>query len=277
MISTQNKGFSGGMPRLEKTFISAFSVLELLVAVAVLAVLVIMLTGAFSVFSHFATTTDRRMETDKQARTAFDRLATDLESAVNKRGVTVEFFKNQGLGGASAGLNDAILMLANVRSQSPDSRLAVVGYGVDAYQNEGEDFTHEVLQRFITPFLWDDDTKNISLSGNIEAQPMAEGILRLELAFVNDAGQIVVDIPENAEEQKAFINSLKSVICAIVILDEQSLRKLDDSQRQSLVGRFRDAVAGKTPLEDWQNVSLEGFPQPVLENIRFHQRYFRLK
>lgn len=276
MSSTRNKGAKEG-DRRRKIGGSAFSIVELLVAVAVLAVLVTLLTGAFSLFSQVAATTSRRLETGKQARTVFDRLAIDLDLAVNNRGVVIEFLKNQGLGGEASSQNDALLMLANVRSQSSDSRLAVVGYGVGTYQNKGEDFSLGVLHRYTAPFSWDDDTKKLALPEDAEAQPMAEGVLRFELAFVNDAGQIVVEIPTDEEEREEFMSTLKSVVCTIVTLDEQSLRKLDDSQRTSLAQRFRDAEAGKMPLEEWQKVNLSDLPQPVAENIRFHQRYFRLK
>lgn len=274
MKSTRSRGSEGIGSRRGA---SAFSLIELLVAVAVLAALVTLLTGAFSLFSQVAATSSKRLETGKQARAAFDRLAIDLDLAVKNRGVAIEFFKNQGLGGEASGLNDAILALVNARSQSAESRLALVGYGAADYRNQGEDFTMGVLQRYTAPFLWGDDTKTIVLPANAEAQPMAEGILRFELAFVNDAGQIVVDIPAGAADRKEFASGLQSVICTIVALDEETLRKLTDTQRRSLVERFRDAEPGKTPLGDWQQVSLADLPQPVRENIRFHQRYFRLK
>lgn len=252
----------------------AFTIIELLVGFAILAVLVTLLLSVFSNFSQVTTSANRQMEVDKQSRTIFDRMAFDIGSAINSGNVRMIFKKNEFLPGGAASNNDAFVLLADAKSPSPDGRLAKVGYAVGPYTDPTvTDMTVQTVLRYVQPFGWDDDTTTIEITDNKYAQPIAPGIIRFELSFVKD-GQIVATPP--AGDLTDFYEGLEAIICTVATVDENVLQKLTPSERTAMAGLLQDDPDGK-PLQRWQAVNLSAFPKAAVPSLRFHQRYFQLK
>ena len=250
--------------------LQAFTLVEVLVSCSVMMVLLIILAGATSNFSNLIILSNTRLETGKQARAVFDRLNFDLNSAINHGGVSLKFLKNQKLlGPATTTLNDAIVLLASAKSTSADSRMAKIGYEVNEQTNASKGFVEETLTRCVEPFLWTDSTSALAISNAAARQTLAPGVFRLELAFLKKDGTIVAAAPPSDE--------IKAVICAVAVLNEDVLARLKDSERKTLADSLPDAVDGSAPLAQWNLANLGSMPSGVVQNVRFHQRFFYLK
>lgn len=253
----------------------AFTIVELLVGFAILAMLVTLLLSVFSNFSQVTTSANRQIEVDKQSRTIFDRMAFDIGSAINSGNVRMTFKKNEFLPGGSASKNDTIVLLTDAKTPVNDGRLAKVGYAIGPYADKSRNMTTQTVLRYVQPFTWDDDTTNIEITDATYAQPIAPGIIRFELSFVRD-GQIVAAPPSDPDELEDFYAGLEAIICTVATVDEDTLQKISPGERTALANLFDDAPDGK-PLELWQRVNFSTLPKPVAKSLRFHQRYFQLK
>lgn len=253
---------------------------EMLVGFAVLSVLVAMLLAAFSNFSEVTSTSRKRVEVNKQPRIMFDRMAFDINSAVSSGGVRLGFRKNDALPGGTVSKDDVLVLLTDAKSSDPTGRLAKIGYGVGPYNDKASQTSRQTVLRYVEPFLWSDDTTKIDLSDSAGAQPIAPGILRFELAFVDEDGGIRAAPPSGPADSAAvrsFYDRLAAIICTVATLDEDTLRLLTQSQRDSIADRLNDPADGETPLTLWQSAEFSDLPRPVAKGLRFHQRYFRLK
>lgn len=258
----------------------AFSILEMLVGFAVLSVLVALLLAAFSNFSEVTSTSRKRVEVNKQPRIMFDRMAFDINSSVSSGGVRMGFRKNDALAGGTASKDDVLVLLTDAKSSDPAGRLAKIGYGVGPYDDKVSQTTRQTVLRYVEPFLWSDDTTEIELTNAASPQPIAPGILRFELAFVDEDGSIHAappNGPANSDAVRAFYDGLAAIICTVATLDEDSLRLLSPADRETISNRLDDAVDGQAPMMLWQAAGFSDLPQAVSKGLRFHQRYFRLK
>jgi len=258
----------------------AFTLIEVLVGFAVLAAVVTLLLSVFSNFSQITSTSNRRIETNKQPRAMFDRMAFDIGSAVSSGGVNIVFKKNEALPSGTSPKNDALILLTDAKNRDPQSRMAKIGYSVGPYQDQTRNMVVETVLRYVEPFGWGDDTSAIGITSSADAQPIAMGILRFELAFVNRDGKILAGpppAPADSDQMREFYENLSAIICTVATLDEDSLQKLTPTERDAIVNRLDDAVDNQAPLAVWQSIDFANLPLPARQGLRFHQRYFRLK
>lgn len=247
----------------------AFTLIEVMVSCAVLAVLVALLSSTFSNFAGLTSSSGRRIETGNQIRTVFDRMAFDLSSAVREGGVEIRFAKNARVIGGLATVNDSMELLTDARSTSASSRLARVGYEVAEDENPAVAKPLQSLFRCVEPFLWTDDTGDAGLTANAERQPLGRGVFRMELSFLKTDGSLVA-APPSADE-------IAAVVCSTAWLDGATYGQLPDGTAEALAAALPDAVDGALPLSNWSADRFAAFPPAVGRNVRFHQRQFYLK
>lgn len=247
-----------------------FTLIEILVASAVLALLVALLASTFSHFAGVTSTSGKRLETSNQIRTVFDRMAFDLRSSVRNAGMTISFLKNKQATGGTTTVNDAISFLVDARTTSPQSRFARVGYEVsdETFSPDGTPPTS--LMRCLEPFYWTDNAATPALTSNADRQVFGRGVFRFELSFIRTDGGIVADPPASSSD-------ISAVVCTTASLDESTFAKLTEAQRSQLVNAFPDSVNGSLPLSAWAHTSLSGLPIPVTQHVRFNQRVFKLQ
>src|SRR5205807_2092790 len=111
-----------------------FTIVELLVSVAVLVVLVLLISRLFSSAATITTSGNKRMDADAQTRPLFERMAVDLSQMVKRS--DLDFFgKNtaspNSVGGSMSG-NDQIAFYSTVTGYYPSSGsqspISLVGY-----------------------------------------------------------------------------------------------------------------------------------------------------
>lgn len=246
-----------------------FTLIEVLVSCAVLSLLVVLLASAFSGFASLTRSSSARLEVNNQVRAAFDRLAFDLAAAVRNSDAPIDFRKNSQVIGSSGSVNDSLTLLADARTTMSGSRLARVGYQVERSMEAASGLVSDNLVRCVEPFEWTDSVANIALIGSGEKQVLVTGVFRLELCFLKTDGTLVAIPPAQKE--------ISAVICAVASLDETTLSKLTTAQLDQLALALPDAVAGRLPLSDWKLNDFTALPRPVVQNVRFHQRYFYLR
>ncbi|MFV0417007.1 MAG: type II secretion system protein J [Chthoniobacterales bacterium] len=250
-----------------------FTVIEVLVACAVLALMVAVLAALVSSFTGMIGLSSKRLKTGNQSRTVFDRMAFDLNSSVHTGGTEILFRKNAQASGGTATPNDSLLFLTNARTESADSRLAYIGYEVGEDTNEATGTITKSLLRGSKPFLWNDDITQASLGSGASLQALGRGVFRMEICFLKTDGTIVADPP--AEDEIA------AVICSTATLDEDTFAKLDSGERDSLADKLPNATDRELPLSTWSVDKFNSLPPrariPVQQNVRFNQRYFYLQ
>jgi len=264
---------------------AAFSLIEILVACAVLALIVVLLAATFSNFANVTSVSGRRMESGNQSRTVFDRLELDLASSIRSSGVEIKFFKND------SG-NDELAFLANARPVTVNAattpRMAKIGYEVPS-ANTGLDLAGRYsLSRDTEPFSWNDSAVSFLSTGTnsglipfstlitsaAQQQMLGRGIFRFELSFLKTDGTIKATAPDFSE--------VAAIICSTAALDESTIAKLTAGQMTDLMDALGDSVDGSLPTVDskkqaWSVERFASFPDFVKQNVRFNQRYFYLK
>lgn len=258
----------------------AFSILELLVAMAVLALLTVLLATAFSNFAQVASSSSRRMETSQQARALFDRMAFDIGSAVKSGATGIAFWEDETISGESDSDNDVLVLLTDAKTSDPGGRMAVVGYEVGNFEDKSLDMDTRTVLRHVEPFAWEDDTTTMAITDAADAQPIAPGIIRFELAYLTANGTILGSPPPadaDAETLRAFREDLTAVICAIATVDEDTLRRVTPEQLEDVALSLGNPDDGESPMSVWQEVDMSDLPPPVVQGLRFHERFFPVK
>ena len=87
-------------------FRAGFTLVEILVAIAVLAIIIVVAAKMTSTASAVATVSDKHIDANDQARMVFDRMADDFARIVRRRDADYLFWKNAASG--STGTNDVM-------------------------------------------------------------------------------------------------------------------------------------------------------------------------
>jgi prepilin-type N-terminal cleavage/methylation domain-containing protein len=154
--------------------VDAFTLVELLVAMAVLLLLVGMVTQLTNTAAVTITDSNKHMDADSQARLIFDRMAIDFAKMLKRTDVDYVFYKTVGHGNSSA--NDAMFFYSEAPAYyenttiapSLKSPVALVGYRVNSVLQ---------LERLGKGLTWDGATNNSS------TPPMPGGV-----AFLSTSG-----------------------------------------------------------------------------------------
>lgn len=256
-------------PRLRFRQGRGFSIVEILVACGVLAILVTILASAFSGFASLASSSGGRLEVNNQVRAAFDRLAFDLGSRIWNDDVQLDFRKNATISGGGVSNNDSLVLLVDARSTEVASRFARIGYEIGRETDAASGIAGDGLLRRVEPFWWSDDLLNASLTSAAVRQLLGGGIFRMEISFLKRDGTVVASPPPQ--------DDISAVIVSTAALDERTLSKLSVDQLSSLAQELPDAVDGKLPMAEWRPEGFVSVSRAVAQGVRFHQRYFYLR
>ena len=75
---------------------SGFTLLELMVSIAVLAIIVVVVAQMLGMAGFLTTNNDKHMDANDQSRMVFDRMANDFARMVRRKDVDYIFWKNTG-------------------------------------------------------------------------------------------------------------------------------------------------------------------------------------
>ncbi|MCE9543847.1 MAG: hypothetical protein K8R38_10100 [Verrucomicrobia bacterium] len=259
---------------------SAFTIVELLIAAAVLALLVVLVAQMVGSIASGTAASGKRISADDEARMVFDRMAGDFSGMIMRPDVNPLFIPNAG--------NDEIYFYSRAPAfftNKINSQIALIGYRV----------TTNGLERLGQGQGWDDllftngPVATNASSTNFSA--IAPSVFRMECALLMKQGSTNNDGTVNGT--KAFFQTnnpgqamkdVSGVVVALGILDQAS-RKITPAGTVSGwsndVTDFPDATINGIQISGssgWLTKarSIPGIPRAASSQIRIYQRYFPL-
>ena len=243
-----------------------FTIVELLVALSVLAILVVLMAQVINQVAVTMTRASEHAQSDSEADVVFGRLADDIAQVVNRPDLdslfigmptdpsgTVHndqmFFYTQGSGFST-----------NSANQSP---VTLVSYLV----------TNQALKRMGVARSWDDQsfiTPSNSLTGFNGSSPLTnfDGTTNGNNSYAYISG---VTNPWHG------LTNVASIVVALGVLDQTSRKILTDQQLSNLAAAFPDAITnGGIPIVNWASnqYSVAGIPRAALSQVRIYQHSF---
>ena len=263
---------------------SAFTIVELLIAVAVLALLVVMVAQMVGSIASGTAASSKRLGADDEARMVFDRMGGDFFGMIMRPDVNPLFITNSG--------NDEIYFYSRApasftnSTNSQNSQIALIGYRV----------TTNGLERLGQGLGWDDLLfTNGSVATNASStnfSAIAPSVFRMEYTLLmkqggtNNAGAVYgtnAFLQSNNPGQS--MKDVSGIVVALGILDQAS-RKITPAGTvtgwSNDITDFPDATTNSgIPISGssgWVTKarSITGVPQSARSQIRIYQRYFPL-
>ena len=273
----------------------AFTILELLVSIAVLVILILLVSRLFISAAAVITSGNRRMDADAQLRPLFDRIAVDFSQMVRRS--DLDFFgKNSAApnsSGGSMGGNDQIAFYSCVAGYYPtpsfQSPISLVGYRVNSDSN-GRSFNK--LERMSKGLIWNGVSSSYTPILFLDSASTTTIANKWPAAVSNSTtdsdyeliGPYVSDTPWNTSTGHTSVSGMQDVaaisVC-IAIIDPKTKVLISDSQLTTLAGRLPDFSSSMRPgdlLSQWQAAldATTDIPRPSVSAIRIYERYFYL-
>jgi hypothetical protein len=255
----------------------AFTILEMLVAMAVFLLMALMVVGLIDGTMRITSQSQRRISADAGTRQALDRMTADFSHAIVRADLPFRIEKNDG--------NDSITFFAQAEGYTPGRGISMIGYrvmsnslqrGVEAtgWTSNAIGFTTLSIARTNTDYLKIDES-------NYET--VAPDVFRLEFAFLMGNGVISNAVGTNSaysantyvasmasSPRESTTNTVRGVFVGVAALDARARNTLPIGP--VLPDRFKDS-SNNDILTGWDApITDTTLPQPVRESLRIYQR-----
>ena len=271
-----------------------FTLIEMLVAIAVLTILIVIVSTLFTSASNVTSTGTKRMDIDSELRPVFNRIAVDLAKMV-KRSDVAAHAKTQG---STQTGNDLIAFYSLVDGFFPTSNTAekrqpqttLVSYRINpSFRFErmakglafaGQHPSPPLLFGTANTIAANWSTATSSNAPDADYSVVAAGVFRFEYYYILKSTGAASEAPWPAIPQ-INVTDIGALAVNIAVIDPRSRALVTDSAIADLVGRMTDyeQAMGTTGLiEAWQT-TIDGttnIPRVALQNIRLYQRIFTL-
>ncbi len=285
----------------------AFSLVELLVAMAVFAILGLLTISIISATDRSTNLSIRDIDSASQARLALDRIGMDLRGLV-KRDDLAFAAQNIPVGTADALMVFASLVASAGIPASDNRNISIVAYQVGPHSDNADRLC---LLRGAKPIKWA-DTGFFGLQSNglppvsIPAafspvypgdyDVLASGIIRMVVGFqlypdnqpviLADGssvplaqGQIVYSPPLQTRPASANgltvknvdLSRISAIVVGIVVLDMNTLRLANADQTKSLASAFPVPVSNKLPVQAWSAIANDVTATPAAVPVQVRQ------
>jgi type II secretory pathway component PulJ len=293
----------------------AFTLVEMVVSISVLTLLVLLCTRLLNSASTIATTGNKRMDTDNQARPVLDRMAEDFSQIVKR--ADVDYFLKSAAGSTTTGSNDQIAFYGQVPGYYPSSGsqspLSLVGYRVNSTTMRLERLGHGLLWNGVsttdTPVVflpltiattWPAATNmsqdtNDPVVKNYEA--IGPQVFRFEYYYQLQLGDLWDQPWDNTDDNGlghttvSGLRDVGAIVVVIATIDPKSRVLVPDNKLSDLTGQLVDYTVYKSPgnsgkvgpqlTATWQDavnnaVKNKAIPAAAAAGIRMYERYFYL-
>lgn len=289
----------------------AFTLIEVLVACAMLAGLVLLLASVLDGLGNATRGVTRKIDASSQARIALNQLARDLGSMTTGAGATLVLGQSPG----ATGINDSLAFLTSGRGSNsqPDHRLLAVFYAVRNYSDSVlgvSSASLPILGRGFGSVPWGNSegldaaasraATDINGATGMISDPdvIADGVIRMAVVLQLRDGRLIPfdparpDFPTKTDFLRAGVtlptearaidlSKVSAIIVGLAVLDEKT-RSLAATDLTNIAAKLPRPAANQTPLQAWDfnsptfANSFSGVPGPVRQGLRFYQRSFPL-
>lgn len=301
-------------PSLSPSFFPrAFTLLEILIGMALLAILGVLIVQIITATTRATRMSNVGIDAAAQARLAFDRIGLDLAGLVKRS--DLDFQATNSIG---AGPPYSLMFVSEVTSAgiaaTNNRGVSLVGYQI----NTTPDTTNACLLRGSVPLAWTGPNSQgvtgfqtnglpvpltalpIALSAQ-DFDVLAPAVIRTVIGFqlyphgedteladgrtVKAQGQIVYSPPilyDNDDNPSTQLDKsqISSLIVGLVAIDPEILKQLNAGQVSSLAGCFPTPADGELPVGNWTSIAENSaglpatVPLPARQSLRVFQRAF---
>lgn len=252
---------------------TGFTLIEILVASAVLALMLVFFVGMIDNTARLTTSSHQRIGADSGGREALDRIGADWARAVFRPDLPDLIEKFPG--------NDRITFFVYADGYF-DPPLGTNGDARSVSKISYQAPTN-ILLRGAEGTRWEGPADTLSFSPST-AEPAADAnsevasynVFRFETAFLLKNGDIVAEAPGDRLQNET--NAVSALIVGVAALDAKVRAVLDPSDLNDLAQEFPDAMDGKDILSVWKDALVgSSVPKRVANAVRVYQRYYYLQ
>ncbi|MBN8709115.1 MAG: prepilin-type N-terminal cleavage/methylation domain-containing protein [Verrucomicrobia bacterium] len=268
---------------------AGFTIVEMLVAMAVFAMLLVLITMLFKNASALVMANSKRLDADIQARQLLDRMAVDFAQMLKRDDVDY-YMKSSAAPQAG---NDQMAFFSEVpgyfaSTTSPQSPFSLVAYRVNETASSGRAHSIERLGKGL---LWsgvsDPGAKMAFLpltikglwpqaadgSSDTDYEQLGTDIFRFEYFYLLKDGTLSVDFPKS-------ITDVAGICVVVAVIDPKSRTIVTDDQLTTLAGRMADFDSSMKTGElekKWRDaIDSSNLPKASLSAVRVYGRTFYL-
>lgn len=246
-----------------------FTILEILVATAVFALLLLLVITVANSAVSASTLAKKRNAADSAARQALDRLSADLSRLILRKDLPQRIEKRPG--------NDAVTFYAQVAAYEGDRNVSQVAYGIVGDQfKRGTRGSYRDAQNGATLQF---NSTALPAIEDLNSDAVGSGVFRYELSFLLADGTITNSVNTLTSDDPR--QKVSAVIAAIAVLDPAT-RNMFPGSMSSLAALLADSKNGEDISASWNDAlstatgSGGEIPAHVRSAIRVYQRYFYL-
>ncbi len=241
-----------------------FSLIELLVAVAVLALMTLMLGQLFSTVNTTWLGGQARVDNFSKSRVLLDLLSEDLRKGVYRSDLCsfpnsqiALYTQRAGFSKGATNLRDVSLVAYSLQS---DTTLQRADYAVTFANPSGVTFGN---------------TNSLPETANAIARDTVSGVLGFQVLFLGTNGSLTSTYDA--------ANGLRGFAVGLAVVDQRTLDKLSADQISKLQSDFRSQVSGTNSIRaDWQHylnsqVSWDNYPRDLASGLKIFERYVPLR
>ncbi len=256
----------------------AFSILEILVAMAITLLMAVMVVSLVDGTVQVTSQSQQRISAEAGARQALDRMSADFSRAIVRSDLPFRIGKNNG--------NDSITFFAQADGYTAGRGISMIGYRV----------TNNSLQRGAQSTQWTSNEITFTTLSNALADPgylaidesnfetISTEVFRLEFAFLMGNGTVTNAVGTNSgsryvaslapSEQASPQDTLRAVIVGMATLDARARKLLPSTNAmEEMAGLFPDASSTNEVLTGWEGIlSDPDLPQSARQSLRINQR-----
>lgn len=265
-MTTKTKDQSGGQPR-------GFTLIEVLVAMAVMAFILVLLLQVLSNTSEITQGTEARVERGTDLRRTINRISADLGRGLFSADLPPSIQKAAG--------NDELLFFAEVSGYGGERGISKVHYRI----GPGPD---GVLQRGVRGHSWSGDASvPFGVSDTTPLDPANYDDLG-ELVFRLECEALMTDGTMTSTQSLTSWANVQAIVVTMVAMDPRTWRRRPDGVTlASLSALFPDSTtttSGSSALESWSEMienptvePLASLPASVTSGFQVRQRVIPIR
>jgi prepilin-type N-terminal cleavage/methylation domain-containing protein len=291
----------------------AFTLVEMLVSIAVLAILVLLVARLVSSAATITTLGNKSMDTGSQARQLLDRMGVDFDQMVKRSDVSYYVKTGNGAQFGQPG-NDQIAFFSAIPGYYPQtgykSDIALTAYRVNAISTSPSYNRMERMGKGLhlnggyanaTPLLFLDSANSTTIfsiwptatnatSTDPDYEVIGPQVFRFEYYYLltptGPSGLSGLSIGPWLNASLPVIKDVAAIVVDVAAIDPKSKVLLTDAQMTTLITRLPDYNAATMGLPGqllaaWQDrlntdPQITAMPRPAIQGVRLYERYFYL-